>query len=150
MYDSYSALKSFHTNERSTCIRIELIQTEEIELIQSFKNRIIQIVIQKVATNFTIYTFRLVESYKSFRVRPPLETLRNSSTIFRSSHWRCSIKKDFLKHFVIFTGKHPCWGLFLIMLQTVSPVTLLKRDSNTDIFWWNIGKFVTIPILKNI
>ena len=30
----------------------------------------------------------------------------NVSTIFRSSHRRCSIKKAILKHFVIFIGKH--------------------------------------------
>ena len=42
-----------------------------------------------------------------------LEILRDSSTIFRSSHWRCYIKKAILKHFVIFTRKHLCWDLFI-------------------------------------
>ena len=32
--------------------------------------------------DFAIYTFRLVKSYKSFHVRPPLEILRNSSKPF--------------------------------------------------------------------
>ena len=64
------------------------------------------------------------------------EIHRNSSTIFRSSHRRCSIKKGFLKHCVIFTGKQLCRGLFLIELQAIRPVTLLNRDSNTDIFLW--------------
>ena len=41
-----------------------------------------------------------------------LEILRNSSTIFRSSHRRCSIKNAIIKHFVIFTEKHLCCGLF--------------------------------------
>ena len=31
---------------------------------------------------------------------------------YRSSHWRCSIKKDTLKNFAIFTEKHLCWSLF--------------------------------------
>ena len=66
--------------------------------------------------------------------RVKLEILRNFATIVRSSHWRYSRKKAILKHFVIFTGKHLCWGLFLIKLQAIRSVTLLKRDSNTDIF----------------
>ena len=35
----------------------------------------------------------------------------------RSSFQRCSIKKEVLKIFVIFTGRHLCWSLFLITLQ---------------------------------
>ena len=41
-----------------------------------------------------------------------LEILRNSSTIFRSSHQVSSIKKAFLKHFVIVAGKYLCKSLF--------------------------------------
>ena len=40
---------------------------------------------------------------------------------YRSSHWKCSIKKLFLKLFVILTGKHLCWSLFLFKLQTWQP-----------------------------
>ena len=32
---------------------------------------------------------------------------------------RCSIKKAVLKNSAIFTGKHLCWSLFLITLQTL-------------------------------
>ena len=46
-------------------------------------------------------------------------------------------KKVVLKKFVNFTGKNLCWSLFLIKLQTWGPATLLKRDSNTDVFLWN-------------
>ena len=53
---------------------------------------------------------------------------------YRSSYRRCSIKKAVLKNFAIFTGKHLCWGLFLIKLQVSRPATLLKRDSNTGKF----------------
>ena len=35
------------------------------------------------------------------------------------------------KVFVIFTGKHLYWRLFLIKLQAFKSVTLLKRDFNT-------------------
>ena len=33
----------------------------------------------------------------------------------------CSVKKDVLKYFAIFTGKHLCWSLFLIKLQDFRP-----------------------------
>ena len=44
-------------------------------------------------------------------------------------------KKAILKTLAIFTGKHLCWGLFLIKLQAF-PV--------------NIAKFLRTPILMNI
>ena len=37
------------------------------------------------------------------------------------------------KNFANFTGKHLCWGLFLIKLQALRPATSLKRDS-THVF----------------
>ena len=43
-------------------------------------------------------------------------------------------KKDVLKNFVNFIGKHRCWSFFLIKLQTCSSATLLKRHSNTGVF----------------
>ena len=72
----------------------------------------------------------------------------NISTIFRSSHQKC-YKKAIVKHFVIFTGKHLWWGLFLIKLKAIRAVALLQRDSNTY-FLVNFGKFIKAPILKNI
>ena len=44
------------------------------------------------------------------------------------------IKKAILRGFAIFTGKHPCWSLFFIKLQTFGPATSLKRDSYTPVF----------------
>ena len=52
---------------------------------------------------------------------------------YRSSHRRCSAKKGVLKNFANFKGKHLCWGLLLIKLQSWRTTTLLKRDSNTDV-----------------
>ena len=31
----------------------------------------------------------------------------------KSSHQKCSVKKDVLRNFAIFTGKHLCQSLFL-------------------------------------
>ena len=39
------------------------------------------------------------------------------TSIFTSSHQRCSIKEAVLNNFAIFRGKHLCWILFLIKLQ---------------------------------
>ena len=36
-----------------------------------------------------------------------------------------------LNIFVIFTGKHLSWGLFLIKLRALRRATFFKRDSNT-------------------
>ena len=46
---------------------------------------------------------------------------------FRSSHWRCSVKKGVLKNFANVTGKNLCWSLFLIKLQFWRPAILLKK-----------------------
>ena len=48
--------------------------------------------------------------------------------IIRSSRSQMFLKIGVLKNFVIFTGKHLCWILFLIKLQAFRLVTLLKRD----------------------
>ena len=64
-----------------------------------------------------------------------------SQKSFRSNNRKCSAKKSILKNFPNFTGKHLCWSLFLINLQTFKPATLLKRDSNTSVFMWNLSIF---------
>ena len=63
--------------------------------------------------------------------------------VFPMSYQNCSIGKcrssrpqtffetSVLKKFAILIGKHLCWGLFLIKLQTFRSAALLKRDSNT-------------------
>ena len=48
---------------------------------------------------------------------------------------------DVLKNFANFTGKHLFWILFLIKLQAFKPAALLKRDSNTGVFLWNLRNF---------
>ena len=83
-------------------------------------------------TSLQIFLFNKFFCTNIFQVE--LEILRNSPTIFRSSHCSHSIKKAILKDFVRFTGKHLCWSLFFNKLAGLSPVTLLKRNSNTDVF----------------
>ena len=99
-------------------------KSEETELIISVKNCIIQILLQKAA--------------------------RNSSTIFRSSHQRCSIKKAFLRHFMMFIGKHLCWGLFFNKVAGYQCCSFIKKRLQHLCFLVNIEKFKITPILKKI
>ena len=50
-------------------------------------------------------------------------------------------KKGVLKKVANFTGIHLRWGLFLIKFQAFRPATLLKKDSYTDVFSWNLRHF---------
>ena len=57
---------------------------------------------------------------------------------------KCSqlfFKIDVFKNFALVTGKHLCRSLFLIKLQIFRLTTLLKRDSNTDLFLWILRNF---------
>ena len=70
----------------------------------------------------------------SVQILLELKILRNSSTIFRSSHQRCSIKKLFLK-ILCYAQESTCAVFsFLLKLQDFRPLTALKRDFKTDIF----------------
>ena len=57
-------------------------------------------------------------------------------------------KVGVLKNFTKFTEKHLCWSLFLIKLQALSPLTVLKRDSNTCVSFefWEICKNTFLKI----
>ena len=78
------------------------------------------------------------------------EILTNSSTIFRSSHGRCSIQKAILKHCVIFTGKQLCRGLFFNKIALHQAYNFIKKRLQHRYFLVNIGKFIRRLILKNI
>ena len=68
-----------------------------------------------------------------------LEILRNFSTIFRSSHQRCSRKKVILKYFVIFTGKHLCRGLFFNVVAGHQACNFIKKRLHHRYFLANFG-----------
>ena len=54
----------------------------------------------------------------------------------KNSHKRCSVKKDVLKNFAKFTGKHLCQSLVLIKLQaTLITLTSFYRTPLDDYFW---------------
>ena len=74
---------------------------------------------------------------------------RNSSTILRSSHRRCSIKKPILKHFVIITVKHLCRSLFFNKVAGHQACNFIKKRLQHR-YYANIRKFIRRTILKNI
>ena len=79
-----------------------------------------------------------------------LEILRNSSTIFRSSHRRCSIKELFWKN-LWYLKENTCVGVsYLLKLQASRPITVFKKGLQHRYFLVNIGKFIRTPTLKNI
>ena len=43
------------------------------------------------------------------------------------------------KNFVILKGRHLCWVSFLLKLRAFMSLAILKRDFNTDTFWWISG-----------
>ena len=53
-----------------------------------------------------------------------------------------------LKSFVDFAGN--AGASFLTKLQAWRPATLLKRDTNTDFFLWNLQNFKKHLVLQNI
>ena len=57
-------------------------------------------------------------------------------------------KTAILKNFVIFTGKHLCWGLLFIKVATFRSLTVLKRDFNTDGEYWEIYKNIYFEELE--
>ena len=42
-----------------------------------------------------------------------MENCKANQILDRSSHRRCSVRKDVLRNFAKFTGKHLCQGLFM-------------------------------------
>ena len=68
------------------------------------------------------------------------------SAVFRSSHWRCSVRKGVIRNFAKFTGKHKCQSLFLITLQA-RPATLLKKRL-AHVFPANFAKFLRTLFLQ--
>ena len=77
--------------------------------------------------------------------------LRNgmASSVNRSSHGRCSIRKGVLRNFAKFTGKHLCQNLFFNKVAGLRPATLLKKRLWHKCFPVNFAKFLKAPFLQN-
>ena len=60
---------------------------------------------------------------------------------YSSSRSQMFLKIGVLKSFAYFTGKQLHWNFFFIKLKALSPATLLKKESNSGVFLWNLWKF---------
>ena len=69
-------------------------------------------------------------------------------SIRRSSHRRCSIKKDVLRNSVKFAGKHLRQSLFFSKVAGLRRATLLKKTPWRRCFPVNFGKFLRTPFLQ--
>ena len=65
----------------------------------------------------------------------------------RSSRLEVFCKKDVLKNFDKFTGKHLCQSLFLTKFAGLRPAALLKNRSWHRCFPVNLSKFLRTPFL---
>ena len=63
-----------------------------------------------------------------------INPLQHVSTLFFDLQWRCSLKKDVLKTFANFTGKHLYWTLFLIELQALQAPQLYQKKNPAQVF----------------
>ena len=68
---------------------------------------------------------------------------------FRTSHRRCSVKKDVLKHFEKFTKKQFCQSLFFNKVTGLRPANLLIKRLRHSFFPVNFAKFLKTPFLQN-
>ena len=69
--------------------------------------------------------------------------------IFRSSHWRCFVKKGALINFVKSAKKHLCLRLFFNEVTNLRSATLLKKRFWHRCFPANFAKFLRIPFVQN-
>ena len=78
-----------------------------------------------------------------------LKKYRSSHWSCRSSHQRCSVRNGVLKISQIFTGKRPCWNIFLWSCKPLASKFFQKRIQNK----WFLVKFAKLLrklILRNI
>ena len=79
-----------------------------------------------------------------------------TQTIFRSSHQGCSVKKDVLRNFTKFTGKHLRQSLFLIKLQALTQAfscefcEISKSTLFTEHLWTIASAFWQLSRLNEI
>ena len=61
---------------------------------------------------------------------------------------RCSVRKNVLKSFTKFTGKHLCLSLFFGKVAVLHPATLLKKRLQHRCCPVNIATFLRTPFLR--
>ena len=67
----------------------------------------------------------------------------------KSSHWRCSVKKDVLRNFAKFTEKHLCESLFFNKVSDLRAAILSKKRLWHRCSPVNFAKFLRTTFLQN-
>ena len=67
----------------------------------------------------------------------------------RSSHQRCSVRKDVLRNFAKFRGKYLCQVLYFNKVADSEPAALLKKRPWRSCFPVNFAKFLKTPFSQN-
>ena len=109
----------------------KIVQFEALVSLYSFSSRQIS-----VKAKCSIYREVLSVAWPNFTVvkyNSELSNIYHHIKFQKSIMNRCSIKNLFLK-ILQHSQQHLCGVFFLMRMQTFSPVTLLKRDSNTGVF----------------
>ena len=69
--------------------------------------------------------------------------------LFRSSYWRCFVRKGVLRNFAKFTSKNLYQSLFSNKVAGLRPATLFKKRLWHRCFPVNFAKFLRIPFSQN-
>ena len=75
-----------------------------------------------------------------------MENCKANHILDRSSHRRCSVRKDVLRNFAKFTGKHLCQGL---LMSGPKACSFIKKRLWHRCFPVNFAKFLRTPFLQN-
>ena len=98
---------------------------------------------------FSFHFFCWSEISKKSPIREDTRKMGNCQAnhiLDRSSHQRCSGRKDALRNFAKFTGKHLCQGLFM---SGPKACNFIKKRLWHKCFPLNFAKFLRIPFLQN-
>ena len=68
----------------------------------------------------------------SRHVDPILLSSKKNRSFYRSSHWRCSVRKVVLRNFAKFTGKHLCQSL--LFNNVPGPCNFIKKETLAQVF----------------
>ena len=102
--------------------------------LSSYKTKLVWWVISKPFSNLRIDTV--------IRKENKLEKMVKKS-IYKSSQWRCSLRKGVLGNFAKFTWKHLCQSLFFDKFAGLGPATLLKKR-----FWHRCFPMNFVKLLR--
>ena len=103
---------------------------------QAGKKLICHVIVKSYSSNYLWKFLIKIESTwrRKIKEQAPQLALPHRGRTVRSSHWRCCIRKLFLK-ILQYYWKNLCWSLFLKSLQTFRPAP------QAEVFLWLLQNF---------